>query len=253
MPSFATYNPNSLVKAIVVGQTGAGKTGLLSTLLKTPLIDRLLVLDFDHGLNILKSYADEKELSKLFYQSFDKTKPDAAPNAVQLAMHWKTKEEDHGHYSSWNYKTVLVVDSLTFMGDAFICNAEEDMKRRKDPRAAHRQAIMGEAQGNMEKFVAHCFFRLPCNVIFNTHIRTVEEEGVFTGYPSTIGIALSQRIGRYVNDMWRIDHKPNKPPADRIIRTTSDRKMMLKNSAPTVLNAEEDFDLGKIFTKLQMV
>ena len=249
MPSFQTYNPNNLVKTLICGESGSGKTGLLATLAKAKFIDKIIILDFDNGLRILKSYLDEEQTKKIIFETLDPMDPKSAVTAASLAMQWKTKSEDLGHYTSWNAQTVFVVDSLTFAGNAFLANAEAEMKARRDPRMNHRQAIIGEAQQGLEKFVAHCFFRMPCHVIFNTHIKGTEEGGAMRNYPSTIGVALSQKVGRYVNDMWRIDVKPGDK---RIIRTTADHNMTLKNSAPNVLKPEEDFNLEKIFATLMV-
>lgn len=66
-----------------------------------------------------------------------------------------------------------------------------------------------------------------------------------------IGSAVSKAIGRYFNNLWRLDSKRMGRESVPIIRTKSDSFMALKCSAPKVVEAEHPLDYAELFQKIK--
>jgi hypothetical protein len=245
MPSFAQHISTPLIKAMIAGESKSGKTGLLATLANSDEIDRMVIFDTDNGLDVLASYLTPAVLKKVVYQTFDRFDAGSYQKIRDLIKGWKTPTEDLGPLKAFGPRDVVVMDSGTFFGD--ICyeaaSAEDTTK--------NGMAIVGAAQKKFVKVVdAFTSDKLPCNLIWNTHIRLQEDaiKKTMRGFPETVGSKLSGRIARSFNNLWRVDVKPD---GKRVIRTQADAFMTLGSSAPTVLAAEEAFDLGAIFKKIR--
>lgn len=243
MTSFTDHNESLLIKAIVAGKSGSGKTGLLATLINSPLIKRTAILDFDQGLQILSGYLDADRREAVQFETLDPFNPASGQRALTLMKDWNSNGIAWGKPETWGPTDLFVVDTLSGMGQAFLTMIEMG-GTFKDGRQ-----IVGKAQEGLLKAVAHLVYKAKCHVIFNTHIRAGEDLGEKMAYPVTVGSALNTQIGKYFNNVWRIDLKAS-APSGRVIRTSADFAMMLKNSAPTILKAEEPFDLAVLFTKI---
>ncbi len=241
MAQFQTYKGSKLVKTMIAGDSKAGKTGAIASLVNDPLFKRVAIVDFDNGLDILNTYVDPANMPKLYYQSFDPMNSMSAERAIDQMRKWITPTEQFGPLEQWTHEHVFVLDSATFFGRAIIA-ALEAKGQIKDGRQ-----LIGKAQEIFEKAIAFLYFNAGCHVVINTHLKISEDAGLSKTYPTTVGTALNSRIGRYTNNLWRIDCKPD---GTRVIRTTSDHRMTLGSSAPLVLKAEEDFDLAKVFRKI---
>ncbi len=243
MTSFADHAESNLIKAIIAGVSGRGKTGLLATLINSPLIKRTAILDFDQGLQILSGYLNPDARERVQFETLDPFAPASGQRAITLAKHWNSNGVDWGKPEQWGPEDLFVVDTLSGAGQAFLTMIEMG-GQFKDGRQ-----IVGKAQEGLLKFVGHLVYKAKCHVIFNTHIRAGEDLGEKMAYPSTVGSALNTQIGKYFNNVWRIDLRASEP-SGRIIRVAADHAMTLKNSAPNVLKKEEPFDLAALFTKI---
>ena len=246
MPSFNDHHSNNIIKALVCGDSGGGKTGLLATLANGGYNVR--ILDFDNGLDVLGAYLTDEGKKRVFYETFkinDKTAPD---RAFDMIKKWKTSSEDLGDVSKTTSKDVIVLDSLSFYGQACIRAVCAMNGKDYDKVASFDRSYWGTAMKGCERVISYLTStEVPFNVIINTHVKFQEnDQGVMKAYPNVIGSALAPIIGRYFNNIWRIDVKGDK----RMIRTTSDSYMALKSSKPTVLKPEEEFDLAKLFDKI---
>lgn len=152
MPSLINHKSRDIVKLILEGDAGIGKTSALVSLVKSGY--KLRILDFDNLLTPLVHRIKEEcpdKMGSVSYATFrDKMKGttagpmvDGAPKAIMEAMkmldRWKTPEEDLGSPATWGSECILVLDSLTRLSDAamawgaFLAPASADGK--KDGRA----------------------------------------------------------------------------------------------------------------------
>lgn len=226
------------VKALIAGESGTGKSGLLATLANAGY--RLFIWDFDDGLDILHDYLTDDGKKNTYYKTFPHGDPKSIDDAVKLMADF----EGQGNIYGWGMDTVAVIDTATFMGKAALAKAAtkgaKDMRQEYGKAIEYIMPILDPFTGPLVK----------CNVIFNTHLRYLEDDrGVQKCYPNILGQSLTSHIGGYFNNLWRIDVKPG-VEAKRIIRTKADSLMALKCSAPSKVQAEEEFDLNKLFSKI---
>lgn len=123
------------VRMLIVGYPKAGKTGGLAPLLNAGF--KMRFLDLDGNYEPLLNYADEDKLTNLDILSFEDQiamsagnqfatvvgKPMAYANALNALDHWKYKEADGtevdlGRSKDWGPDTIVVLDSLTALGQA---------------------------------------------------------------------------------------------------------------------------------------
>jgi len=256
MPSLSTHQSQSTVKMLLIGDSGSGKSGALTSLVEAGY--NLIILDFDNGLDILVNILREKPnadelLSRITYITLtDKLKsagakliPDGPPkafsSALKLFTEWKTDSEDLGKITEWDENTIVVIDSLTFMCKAAF-RYVEIINGYKDGRQ-----IYGESQRLIENVLGLLYSSaIKCNVIVTSHITFIDAAGGITkGYPSSIGKALSPQIPRYFNTVLETKTKGIGAAAKHVILTVPDGMIELKNSlAPGKLPAELPIESG---------
>jgi hypothetical protein len=239
MPKLTQHKNAHSNKLLLIGDSGSGKTGSLISLLKAGY--KLVILDFDNGLDILVNACmeepdGEKLLEQVTYATLtDKMKavgnnviPDGQPKAFSQAMklltNWKTEDEDLGPASTWDTDTVLVVDSLTLMSKAAF-RYVDTINNFKDARQT-----FGEAMKLIESALGMLYSdSIKCHVIINSHVTYIENEaGINKGYPSSIGKALSPNIPRYFNSVLQVKVIGAGANAKRVIRTVPDGTIDLK-------------------------
>ena len=201
-----------------------------------------LVLDFDNGLDILHSYIEEYKAGNLDYFSFDVENQETPTLARNILRHWKT-DVDLGPVTEWGSDKVIVIDSASLYGECLLAHS-----KKSDGRMRYFDA--GQELKQVIQFLTGP--QVKCNVIVNTHIQTIEnDQGLIKGYPQMIGSAVSKAIGRYFNNLWRLDSKRMGRESVPIIRTKSDSFMALKCSAPKVVEAEHPLDYAELFQKIK--
>lgn len=251
MPNLADTPTNSIVKMLIIGDSGSGKTGALSSLVDKGY--KLRILDFDRGLDPLSSFVEDKsKLKNVEYFTLtdamtsrgNKIIPKGTPNAVargtQLLNYWAYDKDNQilsakkaeeavtnlGPAESWGDDTIIVLDSLTFM-----CAAAMRYVMAINGRAGEHpwQSDWGEAMRISEDFLALLYSdAIKCHVIVTSHITYVEPEGGLTkGYPSALGQKLPPKIGRYFNTLVLAETKGGKE-SRRVIRTQSKGVIELK-------------------------
>jgi len=240
MPNFSNHPRDQRVKALVCGDPGTGKTGALATLLNDGY--QIAVLDFDNGLDILHNYIEDNQ-SKLSYITFDVEDPNT-PNLVrEILKIWTTTEEDLGPITDWGTDQVIVIDSASLYGECLLSHS-----KKTDGRMKYFEA--GQELKRIIQFLTGP--KVKCNVIVNTHIQTIEnDQGLLKGYPQMIGQAVSKSIGRYFNNIWRLDSKRMGRESVPIVRTKSDSFMALKCSSPKAVDAEHPLDYAELFQKIK--
>jgi hypothetical protein len=255
MPNAAEHQSAQFTKMLLLGPSGSGKTGALLSLILAGY--RVSVIDMDNGLdwlvNKLKKDHPDK-LGLLDFQTFkDKFKMTAAgpqyngiPNAYTRAVQSLEKWDDGTVPSEWGPDRILVLDSLTFFGDAAY-----NWKDALNPTVKDKRQIYGEAQGAVADIlgaVTSSDFRT--NVIVNTHIRwvyTTDSQGnrnLVKGGPSSIGEALMDKIGTYFNNVGLFETSGSGPAVKRTIRFTNTGLIDLKTSAVSMPSTAIPIETG---------
>jgi hypothetical protein len=245
---------------LLMGDPGSGKTGSLESLVAANYL--LRVWDFDNGLDSLRQQILHRcpdKIDKVEYQIFrDKKKstptgtiipggPKAFAQAMQQLDHWHCKdadgtEVDHGSPFEWGNNVVVVLDSLTFCGDAAFDYFEPIVPRGKGGQVDPRQ-IYGMAQDGLKDMLSNLSSEaFKCNVIVTSHIRYFEnQQGVEKGHPTAIGKALSAEIGRFFNSIALCQTKAG---GRRTIQTVSTAEIDLKCPNPFDMAKELPLETG---------
>jgi|SRR5215831_8556002 len=241
MADLSSHQSSTTTKLLLIGDSGAGKTGSLASLADAGY--NLRIIDLDNGLDALrnllsdpKSRYDKLAITRVKYKTITETSVNIStvPNSPRSATvwtrmvnsisHWKDGKEDLGPITSWTTEDVLVIDSLTLAGIAAMNFAAVGQTVRDN-----RNLYFG-AQNLLENLVQNLYSEaVKCNVIITSHISYIENEAqIVRGYPTTIGRALSSKIGRYFNSVLLIKTEGK----NRKIYTSPTSFVELKNAAP---------------------
>lgn len=257
MPDLTAHPALERVKMLLIGDSGSGKTGALASLAKKY---ELFILDFDAGLDIL---LDPKILSPdlrprvHFHTLTDSLKtnsqgitiPKGTPKAylqsLDLLNNWKDGEKSYGPVTEWKDDRVLVLDSLTFQGNAcmrYVMHINgRDGERPTLP-------LWGDAIARQESLLQILFSdAIKCHVIVIAHVTFIgdaDNEEEVHGYPSALGSKLPPKVGRYFNTTCMVVNRGTGLTTKRVIRTRSEGKTELKVAAPSKVPAELPIETG---------
>lgn len=241
-----------IIKALIVGHPGAGKTGALTSLVKAGY--KLRILDFDNLLSTLVSYVLKEcpqNAKNVAYQTFTdkfmagqvdgKLRTAGAPTAYANAMRILNDWPGLGVPAKWDADTFVVIDSLTSMSKAAFRWSEA-----LNPGVKDRRQVYGAAQDmimdtldllNGENF-------LP-NVLVLAHIKYDQDQlNVTRGFPRTVGSALNDIVGGNFNSVLMVETKGAGQNISRVIRTQTTGIVDLKNPLPFVLPPELPIQTG---------
>lgn len=232
MPSLDKLEASKVVKLLLIGDSGCGKTGSIASLVKEGYIVR--VLDFDNGWESLAAAIGRTCPSRLSSVDAEllrdryKSGPlgpviDGAPKAFTKGLGLLDKWTDGTSPKDWGPQSILVVDSLTFLSDAAYAWADA-----LNPSAKDKRQIYGAAQEAIEHVLALLTGpSFNTNVIVTAHIRYIDlPDGTKRGYPTAVGQALSPTIPRYFNSVAACSTEPG---GRRTIKTLSTALIDLKN------------------------
>lgn len=245
------------LRLLLIGDSGTGKTGAL-----LPLLDNyhLRIADFDNGCDFLRLNATPKQLQNLsirtFTDSFSNSRlsgltlnpPTCISRFAEALDKW---DDSAGPIKTWDSKTILVIDSLTFLGRAMARQFQQIN------RIAIDKPIEPKQFGSIQAMIFSLMDQIlddakQCNYIVITHIDYRDyETGTYSpvgmmeqgdkadqvpksqvearGVPTVFGAKLGPQIGRYFNFMLRARIEPvgtMKPR--RIIQTAPDHSIDLK-------------------------
>lgn len=229
MPSLAAFsNAGKPIKLMMVGHSGAGKTGALTSLVKAGY--RLRIIDMDVGLDALVHHVKKEcpdKLDRIGYMTFrDKVKVGptgetivGGAKAYVGAVTALDKWEDGGIPSEWPAdgpdKTVVVMDSLTSLGKAAF-----NWAKGMDPSAREPRQWYFAAQNSVEGVIANLTSEaFGPNVIVMTHIDLRESQTGIQGFPSAIGAALGPKLPRYFNTLVLMETSGQGQSVKRVMRT----------------------------------
>lgn len=219
---------NRPLRIMMVGYPGTAKTGSLVSLLDAGF--KIRMIDFDGNVDPILQYAKPSSLSRLDVVYLEDrlrtggqfTEPVGIPTAfvdgMKLIDQWKYKEPDGkeidlGLTKDWGPDTILVLDSLTKLGDAAFRRATKLLN--KTP-ANITDRVWGLAMQEQAAFVekltsaSHRF-----HVIVLAHLKMISPQDVRQGdsdiamkikdqiadilptrlYPNALGRQLPQAIG----------------------------------------------------------
>lgn len=254
MPTLSNHQSNEFTKMLLEGDSGSGKTGSLTSLVKAGYW--LGILDMDNGLETLKQFILKECPDKINNVEFvtlrDKrkatadgpqvVKPEAFVKAIKLLDHWKYDDVDLGVPAEWGPDRILVVDSLTFLSDAAFDFREPLAVKSRDGKYDMR-AVYKDAQDAIENVLAYLTaesFRT--NVIVISHIKYVENpDGTKKGYPTAVGSALSPQIPRYFNSVALCQTSAG---GKRTIQTVATAMIDLKNPKPFAMAPSYPLETG---------
>lgn len=276
MPDFCDHQSSDTTKLLLIGESGVGKTGALASLIKAGY--KLRILDFDNGLDILRGVLGtyKPQPGQVIFETLtDKRKavngkpiPDGLPVAfakgLDLLTEWKLPERkikttnlageevekvlpayNLGKITSWGSDVVLVIDSLSLMGDAALRHV---LALNGRLLTAPQLNDWGDAIRMLEDTLGLLYSdAIRCHVIITSHITFVGADdagGVQKGYPNALGSKLPPKVGRYFNAVLGVRTKGSGANVKRVIRTQSEGLVEFKNPAPLKVPVELPIETG---------
>lgn len=285
MPQLGENPANDPVKLLLLGHSSVGKTGAIATLAAAGY--RVFIYDFDNGVQILldETILPREFRKNIFVKTFtDKIKdakgnvdgmPTAFTGFIDNLNDWKELVtpgvpavadatgkitqaavppvyKSLGNPGTWGAKDVIVIDSLTFLGNAamryvlFMNN-----RGGQPPQLQH----WGEAIRMQEDVIARLYSeQVHCNVVVCAHLLPVSDQtegGVMKFWPSALGNKLAPKISRYFNNVWLIQKQVLNNVVKREMKTSATFNIDLKSSKPGKMAATMEPDLAKAFAIIQ--
>lgn len=263
MTSLAERSVSPFAKILYVGDSGAGKTGSLASLVPDY---ELRFIDYDNGLDPLLYILPQEQLARVQYNTFRdiyhiskalkkpvlKGQPTALMDSFKAIDKWP---DDGSDPSKWGPDKILVLDSIALAGRSAHAWADKHSNNRDG------RAIVGLAQELIRNMIATITAdSFQTNVIMISHIDYPDpeyDEGKLKvdlkGIVSSIGKALGREIPKYFNTMILAEAKGSGESVKRKIRTMPTRLVTLKNPRWQELGDELDLETGmaEIFAALR--
>lgn len=261
MPTLDEHKSAELVKLLILGNSGTGKTGSLGSLAAVGY--RLFICDFDNGLDIL---LDEKvvppEARKNIYFRALQDRPvkvgeKLIPRAtawqefMRTLGDWKEPSGSLGNFTTWGPKDVLVLDSLTFATQRAFDDALQ-LAGRLGQRAQIQD--YGAALESIEAMLEMLYGDIcKCNVIMTAHLQMAGDElsGARKALPNVLGQKLAPKVPRFFNNMILAEKTVVGNTITRRFQTMGTHVVDLKTSKPSAVPAVIPPDLAKLFAVLR--
>lgn len=199
MPTLDQHPSFQRVKLALIGDSSAGKTGALASLVndealtelfvkRTGLEQELFIIDLDDGLDILRQQVLPENYKRVHYKTIKEpmriTKggqlrprdPEIQMRVLELLDDWKDEGESFGPIMKWDANRILVIDPFTAYGVGIL---------RWVRVLNNRYAVLqregkdfGPAQELEHEFLDLLFdVRIECNVVVTSHINYQEAYG----------------------------------------------------------------------------
>jgi hypothetical protein len=254
MPTIDRHQSNDYVKALLIGDANAGKSGSLVSLVKAGY--KLRVLDLDNKLDVLKYFIQHECPDKIknvefrtLRDKYDMTaagpmlagQPKAYTTAIRMLDNWKYDDIDLGVPAKWGPDCILVLDALSRL-----CDAAYDWRVPLTPKGRSGEydvrATYGDAQDAIEANLAALTSKDFCtNVLVICHVAYLDlPDGTKKGFPQGVGKALSPKIPQYFPSSIYYKTEGGK----RRIQTTSTALLDLANPAPFAMKDSYDIKTG---------
>lgn len=268
MPTLADHPSSKITKLLIMGDPGSGKTGALASLAHAGY--NLRILDLDNGLDVLKNVLmdpkspyDKEAYKRVNYVTLtEKALKISARGGMEIptggATVWNrisqtlNNFDNLGPISKWTERDVLVIDSMTLAGIAAFNFAKTTNLPTPGQRSVDTRMTYFHAQTYLE-YLMQCLYAddVKCNVIVTSHITFIGDDNeILHGYPTTIGRALSGKIGRYFNSVLLMKTEGRQ---HRMYTVPLAVKVELKSSAPFRVKDSYDikFGLAEYFKDVQ--
>lgn len=259
MPTLSNHHASKFVKLLYIGDSGSGKTGSLTSLVKDGY--KLRVLDLDNGLDVLRQFVmhdcPDKANNVDFETVRDKRKAtragpilDGPPQAYVKALELMTKWSDGTTPAEWGDQTIFVLDSLSALGKAAFEWAKGMNPGAKDPRQWFFTA-QGAVEDTISLLTGEAFH---ANLIVISHVNMTEmPDGSVKGHANAIGRAMGPILPRYFNTLILAESKGSSANVRRVIKTVPTGVVDLKTAAPFKIDKELPLESGlsTIFKQLK--
>jgi hypothetical protein len=259
MPKLSDHHASNLVKILNVGDSGAGKTGALTSLVAAGY--KVHVLDLDNGLDVLKAYVMKDcpdKVGNIDYETLrDKIEPSplgpiikGIPKAYTGSLNLLNKWSDGTIPAEWGPEHIMVIDTLTGLGNAAYNWAKAMSPNAKEPRQWYHTAQQGLEQ--VISLATSAEFKT--NLIINAHIDYREgPDGMMKGYANSVGKAIGPVIPSYFNTVILTLSKLIGKDVKRTVNTVPTSMLDLKNPAPFRIEASFPLETGlaTLFQKLK--
>lgn len=256
MTKLADHPSSEATKLLLIGDSGAGKTSALISLVREGY--KLFIQDYDNGLDFFKNYVAKNlpdKIGNVHYKTLTDEyaftgsgvtvkKADAFTKGSNAIGRWTDDNgENLGGIGTWGSDVFLVIDSLSLMSRAAMHQVLA-LNNRLASGPEQRDWML--AQNNVENMLAALFSdSVRCNVIVTAHVVQIEDaNGVNQGFPQTLGKSLSPRIPRYFNTMLLVKTSGAGANKKRVIRTVPDGTVGVKHSVATDLPVELPIETG---------
>lgn len=260
MAALEDHPSQEAVKLLLLGNSGAGKTGLLASLASQY---KLFIADFDSGLDILldATVLPTEFRKNVKYETFyDKSilnsgvmlpKAEGFKNFIMKMQEWKEANASLGGIYSWGPDTIFIIDSLTFMG-ACALNYQLSVVGRLGAKPQIQD--FGGAIDLQEQVLETLYNpAVKCNIIVTAHLASIvdDTQGLTKLFPSALGKKLPPKVGRYFNNVVLIEKVGMGKAVKRQLQTAGTHNVDLKVSKPSKIPAVFEPDLMKLFEILR--
>jgi hypothetical protein len=256
MPKMENHQAQDRVQILLAADSSSGKTSSLATLANAGY--KLRILDFDNGLDVLRSHLSDDGLANVHFKTLRDDIEAAKPTAWKefrkvLKDGWTETDENGevveelGRPRDWGTDMVLAIDSATFMTSAL---KHEILALNQDKMTSQlSQPQWGDVSRHMtnllESLTSH---RYGCNMIITATTIAVEDaNGVSKMYPNIGSKPFAQSVSSFFNNVIGIKSMAK----GRKLRTVSDGRQEYKNTNPRHVPAEMDPDLAELFALLK--
>lgn len=256
MPTLDVITQDPIIKMLLIGDSGTGKSGALASLALAGY--QLRILDFDKGCaEVIKGAILEagkpEAMKNVIIQPMDdqlqilpgkiipRGVPQSFQNALKLMENWSPKSvktaDELGSPSKWGSNCVLVIDSLTHL-----CNAALAYVQVANSNAGGQvtQPEWGNAQRMVEQMLTLLYSsEFHTNVIVISHVtydrmdNQVDDKGNPTGEvkgnPTSLGRALPPKIPSYFNHMLMCEKSGMGSSTQRNISTVPNMQVNAKS------------------------
>jgi hypothetical protein len=251
MPTLDQAPISDLVKMILIGDSGTGKTGSLVSLVKAGY--KLRIMDFDGLLRVLieqirRQCPDKiKNVSYLTFQdkliaSPSGPMPDGVPTAFNRAigalLKWKDGAEDLGNPALWGPDCVLVIDTFTRVSDCALRWGDSMTPVGKSGRADGRAGYWTAQQAILELMTILNSPTFNTNVILVAHVAYQERgDGIIRGFPRAVGKAINTEIPGFFEHVLVAERTGDGVNATRTIKAVTNG--LVETKSPILDNHPE--------------
>lgn len=200
---------------LVYGDPGSGKTYLAGTAEDSPLTSPVLLLDVEGGTKTIRKR-----------KGID-VKPVRSIKEVEAHYNLLFKSIENG---ALPYKTV-VIDSLSELTDVDMKGIMDEAYGRnpeKVDKDVPSQREWGKARSHMRKIV-RAFRDLPCNVIYTSHMQTLQEEGQPTKYMPGFAGKLRTELPGFMDIVGRLEARQEGGEVTRYLQVVGTNRVVAKD------------------------